>query len=135
MTLVSFPASYFCAFVAATGLVAFTVGQTDAEQQSSLPLQLEVKIPLGEVAGRIDHLAIDLARQRLFVAELGNDSVAVVDLNAGKVRHVITGLKEPQGVGYAPASDMVFVANAGDGTVLLFRGEDYEAVGGLDLGD
>jgi hypothetical protein len=36
------------------------------------PLVLEQKIPLGEVRGRIDHLAIDLARERLFVAELGN---------------------------------------------------------------
>src|SRR5262245_8495752 len=33
------------------------------------------KIPLGDVSGRIDHLAIDLARRRLFVAELGNDTV------------------------------------------------------------
>ena len=33
-------------------------------------MQLEAKIPLGEVRGRIDHMAIDLVRQRLFVAEL-----------------------------------------------------------------
>ena len=38
-------------------------------------LQLEGKIPLGSVHGRIDHMAIDPGRQRLFVAELGNDSV------------------------------------------------------------
>src|SRR5262245_33764926 len=76
-----------------------------AQTADSLPLQLEAKIPLGEVAGRIDHLAIDPSRQRLFVAELGNDSVAVVDLNARKVRHVIAGLKEPQGIGYVPSSD------------------------------
>jgi hypothetical protein len=106
-----------------------------AQTADSLLLELEAKIPLGEVAGRIDHLAIDLPRQRLFVAELGNDSVAVVDLNARKVQHVITGLKEPQGIGYLPSSDMVFVANAGDGSVLLLRGEDYESAGRVDLGD
>ena len=38
-------------------------------------LVLEQKIPLGEVRGRIDHLAIDLARERLFVAEFGNNSL------------------------------------------------------------
>lgn len=120
-----------------TGAVTAWVGvaQPIAQTADSLPLQLEAKIPLGEVAGRIDHLAIDLPRQRLFVAELGNDSVAVVDLNARKVQHVITGLKEPQGIGYVPSSDMVFVANAGDGSVLLFRGEDYESAGRVDLGD
>ena len=57
---------------------------------------LERKIPLGEVRGRIDHLAVDLARNRLFVAELENDMVAVIDLNANKVMQVISGLNRPQ---------------------------------------
>jgi hypothetical protein len=48
--------------------------------ESGAFLQLESKIPLGRVGGRIDHMAIDIKRQRLFVAELGNDSVGVVDL-------------------------------------------------------
>ena len=81
----------------------------------------KARIPLGDVKGRIDHLAIDLSRRRLFVAELGNDTVGIVDLNERKVQHVITGLKEPQGVGYVPSSDTLFVTNAGDGSVLLFR--------------
>jgi hypothetical protein len=34
------------------------------------PLQLDAKIPLGDVRGRIDHMAVDLARHRLFVAAL-----------------------------------------------------------------
>src|SRR5262245_8407951 len=84
------------------------VARPIAQTAEPLPLELEAKIPLGDVAGRIDHLAVDLSRQRLFVAELGNDSVAVVDLNARKVRHVIAGLKEPQGIGYVPSSDTVF---------------------------
>jgi YVTN family beta-propeller protein len=99
------------------------------------PLLLEDKIQLGDVGGRIDHLAIDLSHKRLFVAELGNDTVGVVDLDARKVRHNITGLKEPQGVGYVPANDTLFVANGGDGSVLLFRGESHAAAGRIDLGD
>ena len=43
-------------------------------------MQLEAKIALGNVGGRIDHMAVDIKRQRLFVAELGNDTVGVVDL-------------------------------------------------------
>jgi hypothetical protein len=42
-----------------------------AEEQG---LALEQTISLGMVAGRIDHLAIDLARKRLFVSELGANS-------------------------------------------------------------
>jgi hypothetical protein len=40
------------------------------------PLVLDTKIPIGDVRGRIDHLAIDVAHRRLFVAELGNETVS-----------------------------------------------------------
>src|SRR6266446_4790094 len=64
------------------------------------PLQLEDKISLGDLRGRIDHMAVDLARHRLFVAALGNDSLAVVDLASKRLDRLIGGLPEPQGVGY-----------------------------------
>src|SRR5262249_2364976 len=40
------------------------------EAAEAPPLRLEAKIPLGDVSGRIDHMAVDLKRARLFVAEL-----------------------------------------------------------------
>jgi DNA-binding beta-propeller fold protein YncE len=104
-------------------------------QTASPPLILEAKIPLGRVSGRIDHLGIDLKRQRLFVAELGNNSLGVVDLVAGKVLRRIAGLSEPQGVAYVPYADSVLVANAGDGSVRVLRGEDLTPVGRIELGD
>src|SRR5262245_58115984 len=76
-------------------------------------LQLEDKIPLGAVSGRIDHMAVDLERHRLFVAELGNDSVGVVDLKTQNVIHRISGLKEPQGVAYVSTNDFFYVSNGG----------------------
>ncbi|UPK40207.1 hypothetical protein IVB18_07510 [Bradyrhizobium sp. 186] len=99
------------------------------------PLQLETKLPLGDVHGRIDHMAIDLKRKRLFIAELGNDSVAIVDLASRNVISRISGLKEPQGVGYEPSSDTLYVANAGDGSVRLFDGNSYKPIGQIELGD
>jgi len=98
-------------------------------------LILEAKVPLGQVRGRIDHLAVDVARQRLFVAELGNDTVGVVDLAHHTVLRTLTGLHEPQGVGYEPTTDTLYVANAGDGAVQLFQGAELAAVGRIDLGD
>jgi DNA-binding beta-propeller fold protein YncE len=103
-------------------------------QTSSPPLVLERKIALGEVRGRIDHLGIDLQRQRLFVTELGNDSLGVVDLAAGKVLRTIAGMSEPQGVAYASFADSVYVANGGDGSVRVLRGEDLAPVGRIELG-
>ena len=109
---------------------------TVAEAQTAAPpLVLEAKIPLGDVSGRIDHLAIDTKRQRLFVAELGNNSLGIVDLAAGKVLRRISGLSEPQGVAHVPFADSVFVANAGDGSVRVLRGDDLAPIGRIDLGD
>jgi hypothetical protein len=122
-------------------MIAFTLGLLAAQEHATAQspdtsgLKLEAKIALGNVSGRIDHMAIDLARQRLFVAELGNNSVGIVDLNGHKVIRTLEGLKEPQGVAYLPATDTVYAANAGDGSVRLFRGPDYAPAGQIDLGD
>ena len=99
------------------------------------PLVLERTILLPDVAGRIDHMAVDLRHGRLFVAELGSGSVDAVNLAAGKAVQRITGLKEPQGVGYDPGADRLAVASAGDGSVRLFRGEDLQPVGTIALGE
>src|SRR5262245_5393349 len=98
-------------------------------------LLFERKIPLGEVRGRIDHLAVDFKRNRLFVAELENDTVAVVDLDAYQVMQVISGLKKPQGVGYHAVTDALYIANGGDGTLAIFRGDDYQAIARMALGE
>ncbi|MFL5331819.1 MAG: YncE family protein [Geminicoccaceae bacterium] len=116
-------------------LLAAILLAPDQARAADGPLSLESKIPLGAVRGRIDHLAVDLARQRLFVAELGNGSLGVVDLAQGKVVHRIEGLKEPQGVGYAPESDTVYVASAGDGTLKRYAGADLSLLGVTELGD
>ncbi len=98
-------------------------------------LALERTISLGKVTGRIDHLAIDLARKRLFVSELGNNSVAVVDLQSGKMIRQIDGLREPQGIGYSAETGVVAIANAADGSVRLFKGDDLTPAGKIELGD
>jgi DNA-binding beta-propeller fold protein YncE len=97
-------------------------------------LRLEAKIALGNVSGRIDHMAIDLKRQRLFVSELGNGTVGVVDLQAGKIVQRIAGLKEPQGVGFEASTDTLYVASAGDGSVRPFDGSGYVPKPAIDLG-
>lgn len=116
-------------------LIGLIMVMSAEAQTLPAPLMLEAKISLGQVSGRIDHLAVDAKRQRLFVAELGNNTLGVVDLAAGKVLRTVTGLSEPQGVGYEPTTDTVYAANAGDGSVRVFRGEDLAAMGQIDLGD
>ena len=98
------------------------------------PLVLDAKIPLGTVKGRIDHMAFDPDRGLLFVAELGNDSVGVVDLEGRKVVHRIGSLSEPQGIAWHSATRTLYVANAGDGSVRLFQASDFAPLGRIDLG-
>jgi hypothetical protein len=104
-------------------------------QTAGAPLVLERRIPLGDVAGRIDHMAVDVKRQRLYIAELGNNTLGIVDLAAGAVLRTLTGFSEPQGVGYEPATDSLYVANAGDGSVRVLRGDDLAALARIELGD
>jgi YVTN family beta-propeller protein len=110
------------------------LGNGRAQAAETVPLQLEAQIPLGSVRGRIDHMAVDLKRQRLFVAELGNDTVGIIDLANHAVIRTLSGLREPQGVGYEPVTDMLYIANAGDGSVRAFEGPDYAAKERIELG-
>jgi YVTN family beta-propeller protein len=91
-------------------------------------LSLVRTIPLPHVEGRIDHFAIDADGARLFVAALGNNTVEVVDLRAGKVAHSITGLDEPQGIVFVPGLNRLFVANGGDGALRVFDGTTLAAL-------
>jgi DNA-binding beta-propeller fold protein YncE len=97
-------------------------------------LRLVQTIPLPGVDGRIDHLAIDLARKRLFVAALGHDTVEVVDLAAGNRVRSLSGLSEPQGVAYLEDVGRLVVASGGSGAVDFFDGATLERVSHVRLG-
>jgi YVTN family beta-propeller protein len=126
---------YFLSVAVGAAMLMPGAVRPGAQPVESQPLSLEAKILLGAVQGRIDHMAIEPSRNRLFVAELGNDSVGIVDLVARKVIHRIAKLSEPQGVAYEPSADMLYVANAGDGSVRMFEGGDFKENGRIELGD
>jgi DNA-binding beta-propeller fold protein YncE len=112
-----------CCFAAATS------------KRQSAPLKLKQTIPLPGVEGRIDHFAADPSGQRLFVCALGNNSLEVIDLQKGERVHSITGLGAPQGVGYAPEVNRLFVANDKGGICKIYDGKSFQTVGELNLED
>jgi hypothetical protein len=69
------------------------------------------RIPIPNVQGRIDHMAADITRTQnlLFVAEIENNSLDIVDLNTGKRVHSIDNgfLGEPQGVVFIPRYEKI----------------------------
>src|SRR5580765_7679925 len=91
-------------------------GAAVAAAQSS-PLVLKSVIPLPNVEGRIDHLAFDGSRGRLYVAALGNNSVEVTDTLNGIHVTTLPGFHEPQGIAIIPggsagdANTAIAVAN------------------------
>jgi len=98
------------------------------------PLRPEATIALEGVSGRLDHLALDLARRRLYVAALGNGSVEVVDL-AAKVREKsLPGFSEPQGVLVLATEDRILVTNGGSGALDVLEGTKCEKVASVAVG-
>src|SRR4030095_3979082 len=102
--------------------VAIAIGASAAcsgAQTGKSSLILERSYTLPHVSGRIDHLAYDTKSHRLFIAELGNNSVDALDLDSGRTSR-IERLKEPQGLGYLAKQDELVVALGGDGSVRFF---------------
>src|SRR2546429_2630350 len=101
-------------------------------------LKLTHTIPLNGVHGRFDHFAIDAKGLRLFVAALGNNSLEVIDLAAGKRIQSVPGMSKPTGVLYLPEAKQVLVANGDDGTLKILDGADFKVlktITGLDDAD
>src|SRR4029077_14321781 len=72
---------------------------------------------------------------RLFIAALGNNTVEIVDLRAGKHIGTITGLHEPQGVGFVPEFNKLFVANAQSGACDVFDGSSFMRIKSVKFSD
>lgn len=106
-------------------LASAVVIRTHVPVQEKAQLRLAQTVALGDVEGRIDHLAIDLQRQQLFLAALGNNTLEVIDLKQGRVIHSLKGLREPQGVTFIPEANAVFVANGGDGSCEGFAADSF----------
>ncbi len=124
-------------FVAMLGLMAgrrIRAAAAQTPERELLPLQLEEQIPVPGVAGRLDHFTADAKRKRLFVSALGNNTVEVIDVFAGRVVHSIPGLAQPQGPLYVPAVDKLYVANAEDGKVRVYDGATYSLRKTIDFG-
>lgn len=116
-------------------LLMLLLSATVAKAQGTTPLKLEKSIELPEVVGRIDHMSLDVKGQRLFVSALGNNTVEVIDLKAGKRANTISGLREPQGTLFVPSNGRLFVASGQDGTVKMYDGTSLHLLKTIEFGD
>ena len=83
------------------------------------------------VHGRLDHFTYDAAEKIMYLACLGDNSVAAVDAFTGGVLECIQGLAQtakdqdavaqPQGLLFVPETQRLYVANAADGNLHAFK--------------
>src|SRR5437667_9856264 len=96
-------------------------------------LQLKQTSALAGVEGRIDHLDLDAANERLFVCALGNNTAEVLDLRKGERVHSITGLGAPQGLVYISELNRLFIANDRGGVCKIYDAKSYQPIGEINF--
>jgi DNA-binding beta-propeller fold protein YncE len=124
------PRSIFCACALAT-----LVPIAHTQEREAPPVREVQEIPLPGVQGRLDHFTIDAKRKRVIFSGLGNDTVQVVDVFAGRMIHQIDGLAQPQGTLYLAEWDKLFVANSANGRVNVYDGTKFTLLDYIDFGE
>ena len=100
--------------------VSLPRGAQTTTSNRSCSLQLLQSIPLKNIVGRLDHLAVDLTQKKLFLAAFANNSLISASLVSGTVIKSIGNLSQPQGVLLVPGSSTVYLSNGGDGSLDAF---------------
>src|SRR5690348_1853511 len=111
-----------------SAIICYALATHAQAQDPTAALVPDKTVPLPQVEGRIDHMALDVAGQRLFVAALGNNTLEVIDVRNARHVRTIPGLHEPQGVAYAPATNRIYVANRADGSLHIYDGNSFALV-------
>jgi DNA-binding beta-propeller fold protein YncE len=106
-----------------------------AHAQAPSPLSLSRTIPLPGVAGKFDHLAVDGANNRLFVAATGKHSVEVVDLATDKIQQSIVGLGKPHGLAWVAETNSLYVADGALGELRVYKGTPLTLADSIKLSD
>jgi hypothetical protein len=69
------------------GVMKVKATPLDDKEPEAAPLRIVQAIPLPNVVGRIDHFTADQKRKLVIGSALGNNTVEVVDVFAGRVVH------------------------------------------------
>lgn len=97
------------------------------------PLQLLRTIPLPGLQGHFDHLAVDSAGHRLFLAAEDAHVIEVVNFETGRQAAQIHGVKKPHAIFFMPHRDLLFVTDGVAGACDVFDGRDYHLLKAIKL--
>src|SRR5215217_6797182 len=120
------------AWVSAAILLALINGQPGGWRESRTFVRA---IALPRVEGRMDHLTLDSAGDKLFVAALANNTVEVLDIKNGSHLKSLPGFREPQGIARVPDLKQIAVANGNGEGVQTIDEADFKTLKAIALGD
>lgn len=109
------------------GIFAFLflfVGAVAAAPAPPLKLLAKYQMPTS-VQGRFDHLAVDVAGNRLFLAAESAHEVLVFNLQTGKYLRAITNIEIPHAIHVSDQPARIFVTDGGAGQMKIFDGKTY----------
>src|SRR3984957_17056928 len=104
-----------------------------AHGQDKPTLRLVPTIPLSGVGGRLGHMAVGFGKKRLFVSAVGNGTLEVLDLGAGKVINSIPGIKDAQDALFLGGQFNKLYVSSLDGTLRIFQGETFRLIQALKI--
>jgi hypothetical protein len=120
-----------CLVATCLGLLAAAF--VPAYGQDKPTLRLVQTIPLPGVNGRLDHMAVDLEKKRLFLAAVANGTLEVIDLGGGKVINSLTGFKDTQDALFLGGHFNKLYVSSLDGTLRILQGESFRLIQALKL--
>ena len=119
-----------------TGLLAGIpmAAQSQQKEPVKAPVRLLQSIPLPDLKeGDFDHLAIDLAGNRLFVTAEENSKVEVFDTKTNKLIHTINDLKAPHSLLLRGDLKKIFVVDSDLGEVRVYDTTSYQPAGAIKV--
>ena len=112
------------------GLISFLTHTAVGAQPLTLVQTITLPdVPPGPYA---DHMALDVAAQRLFVTPQAQSAVAVLDLQAGNVLRTIRGFGNPHAVLYRQDRHRLFVSD-GKGAIVILDANSYRRILSIPL--
>jgi DNA-binding beta-propeller fold protein YncE len=108
------------------------VGAADAPRADvAPPLELTQTIPLPEISGGVNHLAVDADKHRVFITSTKDAELVVVDLSSKQVIRRLKG-PSPAAAEFAPDARQLIVSRGSQ--VVFHDGDTFELLGAADLG-
>jgi len=102
--------------------------------RSNGPLKPLDNVMLPGLDGELEHLAVDVQGQRIFLAATSKNTIEIYTAQGLKHLATISGLKQPQDVVFVPETGNLLVTNAADGSLRTYDGKTLKLLDSKLLG-